>query len=389
MTGIPRWRAALVVLAAVLSGADAAIARIRKHVDRDRADPYKQVGATTEASADFTPIVGSSSAYLIATFPTLKQVAYLQLPDNVWRPLVIGDVTGPKGVAVDGQSKRVYVSEPSTGVIWCYPLRLGRNNLLETIPPRIAAVEGYAASWLAVNALGDLYFTGRPKDGSVDYDSIYRQDASSIARGDSLFPVQVYERSNTGNPDPQAWNVSGIAVDSFFVYWGNEDQGSSHGSVVKGARQNVGLIQSEVRVTQLSNAVNQVSGVCATGTNLFYLTPDGVYGMPKTTPTTISDPSEGLIAVEPPGADNSTRWNPTGIAWDGESTVYFTDSAQGKVYSLPSLNTARHDLTKFVDAPGISGISIISFHSQISHGHTAALSWAPILAAAMALFFRS
>jgi len=379
--GLPRWRG-LALLAALLSSADA----YQTHVPGP--DPYSQVGATLVSGSEIPQVVGRSSAYLVSSFPALKQVAYVHLPDNVWRPLVIGDVDEPRGVALDGQAKRLYVSDTSTGVIWCYRLRLSRNDLLETVPPRTAAVEGYNANWLAVNGVGDLYFTGRPKDGSVDYDSIYRQDANNIARGDSLYPVQVYERSNTGNPNPQAWKPSGLAVDSFFVYWGNEDQGSTHGSVMKGARQNIGLLQSEVRLTQMSNAVDQVRGLCATGTNLFYLTPDGVYGISKTNPTTISDPNEGLIASDPAGADNSTRWDPRSIAWDGESTLYFTDSAQGRIYSLPSLNNARHDLTKFVDAPGIGGISIISFHRAArssSDGHAVALGWVPVLAATMAL----
>merc|ERR1719426_608077 len=64
-------------------------------------------------------ILRKSKRYLIATFPNMKQVAYLHLPDTVWRPLVIGEVQFSKALANDPQHSRLFVSDqPQNKVFW-------------------------------------------------------------------------------------------------------------------------------------------------------------------------------------------------------------------------------------------------------------------------------
>merc|ERR1719440_1068455 len=123
---------------------------------------------------------------------------------------------------------------------------------------QFVAVEGWTVNWMAINGIGDLYFTGHavvtPPQSA--YDSVWRQDAVKIALGNTLSPVEVYTRSNSGNPNPKVWMPSGIAVDSFYIYWGNQELGQTHGSVSKGPRQNIGKV-SDTAIRPLSSSVEE------------------------------------------------------------------------------------------------------------------------------------
>merc|ERR1740117_763874 len=102
-------------------------------------------------------------------------------------------------------------------------------------------------------------------------------DESKIKIGNALNPVEVYTRSNTGYPVPHSWMPSGIGVDSFNVYWGNQEKGLTNGAVCSGTRQNIG-VTSALEINVLSKQVNEIRGMTIAGTNIFYLSPDGVYG---------------------------------------------------------------------------------------------------------------
>lgn len=342
-------------------------------VHHARHDPYSKVGAVipgvrqgpTAAPAD----AGTSSRFLIASFPVLKQVAYCHLPDNVWRPLVLGQVGRPEGVAVDAQNSRLYVSDPPNQAIWWYQLTIDPKGLLATSGQRHAAVEGVLAKWLTVNGVGDLYFTGRLNTSNTARNSVYRQAAADLALGNAKGAIEIYDRSNSGSPNPKVWNPTGIAVDSLFVYWGNGAAGMTHGSVVKGSRKNVGMLSQDRQLKALSVSAENVSGMAATGTHIFYLSPAGVHGVLKSAATPVSDPKLGLVAASPTVVGNAaSHWQPTSIAWDGDNSLYFTDSTNGVVYALPALNVQAHNLTKYADAPGVHGIAVIGMTAARSSG---------------------
>lgn len=293
--------------------------------------------------------------YLITSFPQLKQVAYTILPDNVWRPLVLGEVSSPTAIAVDPLSSRLFVADPPKNIIWWYQLGLTNAGFLQTTGKQRAAVEGFSAHWLAVNGAGDLYFSGHPasKNGSVA-DSIWRLDNEQIVNGDTFNPTEVYTRANTGQPDPKVWELSGLAVDSFYIFWGNQAGGTKHGSVSKGTRANIGLQSQDMFVTTLDDALEEVRGLTTSGTEIFWLAREGVYGQIKTTSAKVSDPQVGLIS--PP---HSLDWNPMSISWDGSSQLYFTDANEGAIYTVPSLLAMQQEMVKFADAPYCHGIAIL------------------------------
>ena len=194
--------------------------------------------------------------------------AYTILPDNVWRPLVLGDVSSPTAIAVDPLSSRLFVADPPKNIIWWYQLGLTNQGFLQTTGKQRAAVEGFSAHWLAVNGAGDLYFSGHPapKNASVPSvpDAIWRLDNEQIVTGDTFNPTEIYTRANTGQPDPKVWQLSGLAVDSFYIFWGNQADGTKHGSVSKGTRANIGL-QSQDMLLSNKLASQQIMHVfCAT-----------------------------------------------------------------------------------------------------------------------------
>merc|ERR1719263_1612423 len=53
-------------------------------------------------------------------------------------------------------------------------------------------------------------------------------------------------------------------------------------------------------------------------------------------------------------------WDPKSIAFDGEGTLYWTETAQGVIYSIPSMDTNPHPLLKYIDAPQVYGVSILT-----------------------------
>jgi len=287
--------------------------------------------------------------YLIGTFPDLRQVAYTILPDNVWRPLVIGTVSSPGGLAVDAQHSRLFVADvPNNRIYWYYLSVRDSDGMLFTDNVQRLAVAGYQANYLAVDGLGDLYFSGRLP--TADADSVYRMDMANILAGITTNPTQVYTKSNSGAV-PTCYMPGGIGVDSFYIYWGNQANGEENGSVNKGYRQN---IEGEVGTSNMVSNENEVRGLTLTSTSVFYLTPNGVFGIPKTMSDATELEDNGLVSSPP-----DDEWDPRSMTWDSDGTGYISDGA-GRVYTIPT-DTNAHPLTHFVDAPGIWGITVLDF----------------------------
>eukprot|EP00747_Dinoflagellata_sp_TGD_P164305 gnl/TRDRNA2_/TRDRNA2_184072_c0_seq1.p1 gnl/TRDRNA2_/TRDRNA2_184072_c0~~gnl/TRDRNA2_/TRDRNA2_184072_c0_seq1.p1 ORF type:complete len:395 (+),score=59.04 gnl/TRDRNA2_/TRDRNA2_184072_c0_seq1:85-1269(+) len=311
--------------------------------------------------------IASGYKYLVASFPKMKQVAYLHLPDTVWRPLVVGPLGEPMAVAVDPLNSRLFVADKQAEKIYWYNLYTRQNGLLQTDGHQHVAVEGVTAFWMNVNGVGDLYFSGKKVEHSPDYGSVFRQDAKNIAMGDSLNPVEVYSRSNSGAEPtgPKVWMPSGIAVDSFHIFWGNQEKGSTSGSIVKGSRKNIGA-QSDQVLTRLNAAHQEVRGVAVTGNNVYYLAKDvttaGIYGMPKVNKGDQPEKLESAGQIAP--LDPLTS-NAMDLAWDGDHTIYFTDYSGNKaaLYSIPD-GLVPANVTQVVQAPGIYSIAVLTYTAE-------------------------
>eukprot|EP00403_Amphidinium_massartii_P008484 CAMPEP_0178409008 /NCGR_PEP_ID=MMETSP0689_2-20121128/20238_1 /TAXON_ID=160604 /ORGANISM="Amphidinium massartii, Strain CS-259" /LENGTH=387 /DNA_ID=CAMNT_0020030131 /DNA_START=31 /DNA_END=1192 /DNA_ORIENTATION=+ len=340
------------------------------------------------AAVYFAPEVLNQRKYLIASVPHSKQVVYCQPPDNVWRPLVLNNVTTPTSVAVDSTHNRLYVADPPAGRIYWYNLIRRSNGFLMTSGLQYVAVHGYVAHWIAVNGQGDLYFTGhevvRPPQ-SV-YDAIYRQDIGHIEAGNALDVVEVYSRSNSGVPSPKVFMPSGIAVDTFYIFWGNQDQGSVSGSVNKASRQN---IETKIQVMEsLTNSINEVRGLAASDGNVYYIGIDGVHGVAKA--ASGSSTAATLVAHKP--VDPAQEWDPKSLAYDGGGTLYVSDFLNGKVYSMAGSDLNPHNMSFFADAVGVHGLApyeyqpdsdpnqeLVFAEDSASAGHTVLVPLAVVL----------
>jgi hypothetical protein len=300
--------------------------------------------------------VSPSLKYLLATFPDIQTVGYTHLPDTVWRPLYIGEVGKPVSVAVDAVHQRMFVSDQALNKIFVYGLIIEEDGLLKTDGFQRVAVNEMNASWMAVNGVGDLYFSGlaNAKPPASSQWAVYRMDEHKIATGDVTDPIQIYTRSNSGYPSPAVWMPSGVAVDSFNVYWANSEEGTNNGALCSGTRQNVG-VTSGLELNVYSKALPEVRGIAVTGQSVFYLAPNAVYGLEKSSWTDIiTDPEFGKIQEAPAFADAQS------ITFDGENTLYWTDAKTGVIYSVPASDTNHHPLVKYVDAPQVHGVTVFS-----------------------------
>jgi len=293
-------------------------------------------------------------------FPEIKTVAYTHLPDTIWRPLFLGTVSNPMGVAADPLNSRLYVSDPDLKKIFWYQLVIEDDGLLKTDGHQHVAVDNVTAKWMAVNGLGDLYFTGQTlvEAPASSYRAVYRMDESKIAIGDAMNPVEVYSKATGGYPESNVWMPSGIAVDSFNVFWGNQEKGIKYGSVCSGSRKK----QDETghpEINVLSRQVNEVRGMAVAGQNIFYLSTQGIYGQEKTT-SSVADRNPDVGFVQSAGQASPDGWDPVSIAFDGEDTMYWTEAKTGIIYQFPAGDTQARPLHKYADAPSVYGITVYS-----------------------------
>mmetsp|Transcript_113851 Transcript_113851/g.321997 ORF Transcript_113851/g.321997 Transcript_113851/m.321997 type:complete len:133 (-) Transcript_113851:73-471(-) len=112
--------------------------------------------------------------------------------------------------------------------------------------------------------------------------------------------------------------------------------------------------------------MDDVRGVAGTSTLLLFVAPQGVFGVAKTSPSTATGQYDGLIAGPPSEDTNGQTFDPKSIAWDGDGTAYFSDFTRGIVYSVPASDLQQHNLTHFVDAPGVWGMAVANFDTGAS-----------------------
>mmetsp|Transcript_46484 Transcript_46484/g.85178 ORF Transcript_46484/g.85178 Transcript_46484/m.85178 type:complete len:379 (-) Transcript_46484:86-1222(-) len=319
------------------------------------------------AGADDTkipPALLNSRKYLFASIPHSRQVVYCNPPDNVWRPVVISNVTTPGAIAVDSLHSRLFIADAPEAQIYWYSIRPQANGHLRTSGVKHVAVHGYVANWIAVNGQGDLYFTGHEvvKAPESVYDAIFRQDVAHIERGNALDVTEVYARSNSGVPTPRVYKPSGISVDTFYIFWGNSDEGLTAGSLNKASRMN---IETKIQVmNSLSLALSEVTGVQATNSYVYFAAQDGVHGLEKNTdPASDEVPADTLIAGPP--VDPSQDWDPKTLAWDGGGTLYLSDPMNGKVYEVPGNDLSLHNMTVFADLVGVHGLGTFEIQDGV------------------------
>lgn len=285
------------------------------------------------------------SKFLIVSAPRHGRIAYTKISRRgtrsqaSMRTLIETGLVHPQGLAVDQRRGQLLVTDPDSRRIFSYRLHVHGDELTVDQPTVLA--EGTEARWVAVDGVGNVFFTDEPSN------QVNRISAENIRQGISR-PEVVYD----GNSLTQVSSPGGIAIDSFYAYWVNKQIGTQVGSVIKGSESpdTTNLASS---VQTLASNSDKSYGVCLALNNVFYTQPEStIYGVKKTgsAVTTISD----------------QMTNPRGCVWDGDGTVFVADRGANAVYSfagnMQDLGAAH--ITKAVDFEDSFGVAVFSSASQ-------------------------
>lgn len=327
------------------------------------------LGAITASQAQVEPM-----KYLLVSIPGERQIGYFTLPDTgVYNILLVGGGGGPASpstICVDQTNSRLFVADIPTQKIYWYQLIQLPDGKLITDGRQQVAVESVEAKWLAVDGVGNLYYTGKqvvlpgtPGAGDSS-EAIFKHDTIALATNDALSRAPVWTNANTGSPNARVGSApSGITTDNFDLFWANGEKGKEHGAVVK-APISPPEVSPGSSVQALADNTDEVRGVVLTPTSIFYASADGIFGIPKSKETAACGDSSCMLLAK--------GVKPTGLVWDGDGTVYFSDpgaTPNGAVFTFPSNGPlAKHKIERLVDVNGIYGIDMFEVEPPPKYG---------------------
>lgn len=307
-------------------------------------------------AATLLGVAAEAREYLLMSLPALRQVAYIALPDPTLRLLITSGLVNPKGLAVDAATNRLFVADPGQlppKVFWYQLLEIGKGKIMTDGRQHIAA-DSSETSWVAVDGVGSLYFTGKyivppPMVSSV---GLFKRDAIAMV-SQGVDPTLVYSTGNTGAPAKYS-GAGGLATDNLNVYWANGVQGKTHGSLIKAPAAPPDA-NVEASVIALAANEDQVNGVCITPQLIFYSTPNGVFGVDKAKVGSACD-EKTCVSVS-----TDQLPDPQGLVWDGDGTVYVADASLdgGTVVSFPSGALQAHEMQKLAAAPRVNSVALL------------------------------
>lgn len=265
----------------------------------------------------------------------------------------------PRGLAVyAGESlsrATLYVSDTEALNIYAYELTKSKFGWLTATSQR-RVLQNIAASHLAVDAMGNLYFTvtdsGQINTLTAEY---LAKAAEAAASGNTLPEPEIRALYSTASKGTNAAVVqpTGIVADNFFVYWANHGGDESTGTLVK-APDSAGEDPASFANSLQSLAAN-TEYYQAVASNLC-LARDTVFFTGETASLYAVKSTGGVIAEI---AKNFSE--PKGCVYDDEGTLYVADAARNAVYSLAAnfaaLRAVRYT-TKMVQVPGADQIVI-------------------------------
>lgn len=344
---------------------------------------------------------GDWDRYIIASFPSLQAVNYIRLPDSKWRPLVVSNLLTPASVCIDTQNMRLFVSDTSASAIYWYQLQVTGDHTLQTDGVQRLAMMNVIARGITVDSVGSLYIVGEtvvnPPLSSEEV--VLKEDVSSFTSG-NISIKKLWSKStdatlwlpkvdDAGQPimnqpmtpmTDQINIASAIGVDPFYVFWGNGFKTNGAGGPASILRAAIHApmplptsepeLRPKVVPRRLADNVDSVTGLVLTPAGVYYTARTdehgGIYGMTR---EQIFMPGASCLST---AAENTTgRCQlvaaislPTGITYDGDSTVFVADKGQGAVWSFGAGVVAAHVLEKAADAKGIMGIAALSLFSS-------------------------
>jgi len=336
--------------------------------------------------------------YLLISSPREQKVCFSRIhPGNsagtAVKPLVDSGLMAPEGIAVDRKRGKMYVADPPVQKVFQYSIEVRGGELLSD-NRQIPIVEGLEVHWLAVDQLGDLYFTGSVDNSvmTIPLDTLKRLESGELtsanmkteseaaeaaakaasanaaleAEGKPTPPPSLDETIRVlykkGDDEAGVSDPAGIAADGLHIFWGNGAAGTSVGAIVEGARD----VTNGEGPRQVSSNTNKVFGVATSSNAIFYSdNTQFVYGLKKAggEVVTLSDSFQ----------------QPRGLAWDGDGTVFVADQAGSMVYSFPSGRLAPAHTARVTQLHDAFGLALVSLDDPFALAHAAVLAGAALL----------
>lgn len=273
----------------------------------------------------------------------------------------------PSGIALyqDASHSVLFVSDTvaEDGNIYKYDITINfdatTNSFYLRQGPQIRVVSGIAggAQWLAVDGVGNLFFT-TGTSGSVA-GQVQTISADRLRELNSTAPLPasaitvLYTADNDGTTISQP---GGIAADNFYLYWTNQDAGETAGTVVQAWEHKSLHVQADDATEApaypraLSANAALANGVCLARDTVFYTGDTTSLYAVKTGGNAIALVSEGFTT-------------PKGCVYDSIGTLYVADSGANMIYSLPAnmprLRMVKH-ITPVFSVQGPAQVAIFS-----------------------------
>jgi len=320
-----------------------------------------------------------STNYLIASFPELRVVNYVRLPDLVWRPLVATGLASPHSVVIDEDRARVYIADKGVAkIVWYQLISLPGGTLISDGRQHVAA-QGVSVRNMALDLSGNLWFSGTttPLPPIPAVDGIFKQTLLTIdqstASGVPLPPLAQWTSVATKSV------ASPLALDAFSIYYGNDMAGTSKGSIVK-ASQTVPTDPS-TGISPMADNIDTTYSVAVTPTAIFYGGDNTIYGVLKSK----VGGSCGATGAQCKVVTDLVK-KPTAMLWDGDGSVFVADNGAGAIYSFASGSVSPHALDKIIDAGQVWGLDVFKVSKGSARGMAAPLALVVLLSALIATF---
>jgi hypothetical protein len=286
--------------------------------------------------------------FLLISTPQSGKVQWVKVPQNgdiahaTKHTLLDEGLQHPQGLAIDHKRKRLFVADPDVQKIYAYTIKVSGDSL-STDGRQTIVADGVESRWVAVDGLGNVFFTDEPKS------EILKISMQKMVRG-STVPEVMYAGSNL----TQVNHPGGVAVDNFHVFWSNKRYGTQAGTIVKGSEVKNPTKPAEFNVDVLAKNSPKSYGVCLALNNVFFTDSEkSIYGVKKS----------GGEVVEV----NNKLKKPRGCVWDGDGTIFVADREQNAIYSFPGNMgiITQADVKKVMDIEDAFGLAFMSDASRL------------------------
>jgi len=307
--------------------------------------PFMPLAGILLASVVLPTAWADGTQYLLISQPKLQKIVYMkfttsQKADTSFRQasqdLIVDNLNNPMGLAVFSKTNELFVADPGQMRILKYQIVFDHANGKLVAAGMDTAAQDVEAKWVAVDGIGNLYFTDDKNN------LIQMIDSESVRTGFPQRVVTLYDASGAKNSVGVS-APAGIATDNFHVFWANKNLGTQVGSVIQG------MANHEPQLRRLADNTLKSFGVCLTATNIFFTDESfNVYGMKQsgTQPITVTDKLKA----------------PRGCAWDGDGTIFVADSTGDGIYSFPGnmMDITPTRIRKLGSVPDPWGLAILS-----------------------------